>query len=270
MQTKNGINEEKEIWLVVWSETSTIGKAAENALLKNFSVIKTSKENKEGERIYLDICDTSSIKWFIQNFIKKYPWKKIKILFLNAGNMIIWDTIHRGNFFRRSNEGDKNINTHLYNLVLVESLERAWIIDSKTKIIYNASTQIFAAREWLEDYAKLKGMVANILLSDTNLDVSILSLSLVKWSHMTDEFEKLIKNKWWNIHEHIQKHMPEWQPTLDQVEYITEKILEHKEATKGKIICLDWWRIKSLGIAIPPECIYFDKKADTFKAIIDK
>jgi hypothetical protein len=94
--------------------------------------------------------------------------------------MIFGDTIHRGNFFRRSNEGDKDINTHMYNLVLVESLERAGIIDKTTKIIYNASTQIFGAREGLEDYAKLKSMVANILLSDETLDITILALSLVQ------------------------------------------------------------------------------------------
>ena len=72
--------ENKEIWLVVWSETSTIGKAAESALLRNFNIIKTSKENKEGERIFLDISDVESIKWFIKNFVIKYPERKIKIL----------------------------------------------------------------------------------------------------------------------------------------------------------------------------------------------
>lgn len=257
----------KWIWLVVGSETSTIGKAAEDALVKNFINIKTSKENKAGERIYLDICDTKSIKWFIQEFVKKYPWEKIKVLFLNAGNMILGDTIHRGNFFRRSNEGDKDINTHIYNLVLVESLERAHIIDKETKVIYNASTQIFKARTWFEDYAKLKSMVTNILLSDENLDVTILSLSLVQWSHMANAFEEIMKKKWGNIDEYIKKNMPEWQPTTDQVSYITEKIIENKEATKGKIVCLDGWRIKSLGRDIPPECIYFDEKTDKFKAI---
>lgn len=59
---------------------------------------------------------------------------------------MLGDSIHRGNFFRRSNAGDKDINTHIYNLVLVESLERADIIDKDTKVIYNASTQIFEAR----------------------------------------------------------------------------------------------------------------------------
>ncbi len=264
------ISQHKEIWLVVWSETSTIGKAAEHALLKNFNIIKTSKEKKEWERIYLDITDTKSITWFIQNFLQKYPWKKIQVLFLNAGNMILWDTLHRWNFFRRSNEGDKNINTHIYNLVLVESLERANIIDKDTKIIYNASTQIFEARAWFEDYAKLKSMVTNILLSDDMLDITILALSLVEWSHMAKEFEKIIKEKWEDIASYIKKNMPEWQPTNDQITYITEKIIENKEATKGKIVCLDWWRIKSLDIDIPEECIYFNEKTNTFVPISKK
>ena len=267
MNVKEKIKTDKEIWLVVWSETSTIGKAAEKALLKNFNVIKTSKENKEGERIYLDISDVGSIKWFIENFVIKYPWRKIKVLFLNAGNMVKWDTIHRWNFFERSNAWDKDINTNVYNLLLVESLERAWIIDKDTKIIYNASTQIFKAREWLEDYAKLKSMVSNILLSDSNLDVTVLALSLVQWSHMTEEFEKMIEKKWLQMNDYIKENMPEWQPTLDQVTYITEKIIENREATKGKVICLDWWRIKLLGIPIPEECIYFDTESDTFRNI---
>ncbi|HMS91313.1 MAG TPA: hypothetical protein PKC87_03780, partial [Candidatus Absconditabacterales bacterium] len=74
------ISQHKEIGLVVGSETSTIGKAAEHALLKNFNIIKTSKEKKEGERIYLDITDTKSITGFIQDFLQKYPGKKIQVL----------------------------------------------------------------------------------------------------------------------------------------------------------------------------------------------
>ena len=148
---------------------------------------------------------------------------------------------------------------------MVEQWERAGIIDENTKIIYNASTQIFGTRKGFEDYAKLKDMVANILLQDEKLDVTILALSLVKWSHMADEFERIAQKKWEDIDEYIKKNMPKWQPTLDQVAHITEKIIEHKNETKGKIICIDGGRIQWLGIDIPKECRYFDEKTDTFR-----
>lgn len=260
------VNNNQELWLVVGSETSTIGQAAETALLKNFNVIKTSK-NENGERVYLDICNLESIQWFIKNFIKKYPWKKIKVLFLNAGSMIAGDTISRWNFFKRVNDGEMNINTHVYNIVLVESLQREGIIDKNTKIIYNSSVQIFSPKEWFEDYAKLKNMVSTILLEDKDLDVSVLILSLVKWTHMTKEFEKNLRERDINIDEYIKDTMPEWQPSLDQVEYITEKIIEHKQETKGKFICLDWGITRNLSKDISKDCIYFDKKSDSFKEI---
>jgi len=264
---ENQPTKNRGIWLVVWSETSTIGKAAESALFKGFDIIQTSKDNQSGERIYLNISDIQSIKWFIKEFMIKYPEKKIKVLFLNAGKMIIWDTLHRGNFFVRANEWDQDINTHMHNIVLVEYLQTEWIIDKETKIIYNASTQIFAAREWFEDYARLKSIVSNMLLNNKALDITVLALSMVKWSYMTSELEKIMKEKWNDIDLYIKKNMPEWQPTLNKVTKITEKIIENKEITKGKIVVLDWWRIKTLGIEIPSECIYFDEESDSFKAI---
>jgi hypothetical protein len=40
--------------------------------------------------------------------------------------------------------------------------------------------QILVPKPGTEDYAKVKSMVANILLSDENLDVTVLALSLVE------------------------------------------------------------------------------------------
>jgi hypothetical protein len=35
-----------EVWLIVWSETSIIGKAAESAIAKTFKTINTSKKRR--------------------------------------------------------------------------------------------------------------------------------------------------------------------------------------------------------------------------------
>ncbi len=260
------INNNQKIWLVVGSETSTIGQAAETALLKNFNVIKTSK-NENGERVYLDICKPESIQWFIRDFIKKYPGKKIKVLFLNAGNMIAGDTLSRSDFLKKVNEWEKSINTHVNNIVLVDSLQREWLIDKQTKIIYNSSVQMFSPKKGFEDYAKLKSIVANLLLMDKDLDVTILALSLVKWSRMTNEVEMAMKKRGEDVQEYIKKNMPEWQPSLDEVQFITEEIIRHRQKTRWKIVCLDWGIIKNLSKETSKDCIYFDKKSDFFKEI---
>lgn len=255
----------QEVWLIVWSETSTIGKAAESAIAKVFTTINTSKNSDSKDRMYLDITSVDSIKSFIKNYIQKYPGQKLKLLFLNSWNILRWDTLHRGNFFRRVNQWEKDLNTNIYNLVLVESLQREGIIDKNTKVIYNASIQILVPKPGTEDYAKVKSMITNILLSDENLDVTILALSLVKGSKMTDAFQKRFEENWGKMEDYIRQNMPDWQPTLDDISYITEKIIENKETTKGKIVCIDWGISKNLAKDDKKSCIYFDKQSNTFK-----
>lgn len=256
-----------EVWLIVWSETSIIGKAAESAIAKTFKTINTSKNAESQDRMYLDICNIPSIKWFVKEFSERYPGLTLKVLFLNSGNMMSGDTLDRGNMIRRINSWEKDLNTNIHNLMLVEHLQRAWIINQDTKIIYNASVQILVPKPGTEDYAKVKSMVANILLSDENLDVTVLALSLVEWSNMTDTFQKRLEKNWGNLQEYIAKNMPEWQPTLDQVSYITEKIIENREQTRGKIVCLDWWITKSLPKQEKIWCIYFDQQTNSFKTL---
>jgi len=258
---------QQEVWLIVWSETSTIGKAAESAIAKNFTTITTSKNSNSQDRMYLDITDVNSIKLFIKEFIQKYPGQKLKVLFLNSGNMMRWDTLHRGNIFRRVNEWDKDLNTNMHNILLVESLQREWIIDKDTKVIYNASVQILVPKPGTEDYAKVKSMIANILLSDENLDVTILALSLVKGSKMTETFQKRFEENGGKMEEYIIQNMPKWQPTLDDVSYITEKIIENKEVTRGKIVCVDWWITRNLSKEDKESCICFDRESNTFKEL---
>lgn len=272
----------QELWLVIGSETSTIGQAAERALLKNFSIIKTSK-NKEGERVYLDIANIDSIETFVKNFLTKYPWKKVKVLFLNAGNMVVGDSLDDWEFIKfflkeyfflfmganlelksTNKEERKNINSHIYNLVLIECLKKEGVINEDTKIIYNSSVQMMVPKKWFEDYAKLKKVVANFLLMNKDLDVTVLALSLVKWSHMADEAQKFMEERWVNMKAYIEENMPEGQPSLEEVEELTEKILEHKQETKGKIVCLDGGIIRGLAKEDRKDCVYFDKKRDGF------
>jgi hypothetical protein len=61
--------------------------------------------------------------------------------------MNIGDSLKRGNFFSRANDGDPEINAHLNNVVLLESLSRAGIVTPETKVIYNASVQVFDGKE---------------------------------------------------------------------------------------------------------------------------
>ncbi|MEI7477285.1 MAG: hypothetical protein WCJ81_01825 [bacterium] len=127
-----------------------------------FTTIVPSVAN--GNAWHLDILDIKSIHTFIKEYTKRYPNTPLDVLFLNSGIMNKGNTITRGNFFRRSNNGDKDINLHLHNVLLVEDLQRHGIITQKTKIIYNASIQIFAPKEGTEDYAFLKNMTATLLL----------------------------------------------------------------------------------------------------------
>jgi hypothetical protein len=115
-----------EVWLIVWSETSIIGKAAESAIAKTFKTINTSKNAESQDRMYLDICNIPSIKWFVKEFSERYPGLTLKVLFLNSGNMMSGDTLDRGNMIRRINSWEKDLNTNIHNLMLVEHLQRAW------------------------------------------------------------------------------------------------------------------------------------------------
>ena len=56
---------------------------------------------------------------------------------------------------------------------------------------------------------------------------------------MANEFQKSIEEKGIDWSDYVRQHMPEGQPTLDQVASVTEKIIQHKQETKGKIVCLD-------------------------------
>ncbi len=120
--------------------SSAIGKTIAEVLSEDFSVIKTSKNDGDTEK--LDITSVDSIKSFVSKCLKENK-KPLETIFLNSGVMNRGNTINRSNFYRRSNNGDPSINTHLYNVVLLERLQQAGLITPETKVIYNASVQIF-------------------------------------------------------------------------------------------------------------------------------
>lgn len=248
------VKDNKDIVLVVWSSSSEIWKSIFNSLTDTFDVIWTTREKilncieekqtEKNHRMYLDISKSENVDQFIEDFLSQYWNKKIKTLFLNVWMTNAGDTIDRWNFFRRANNWDPTITTHINNLMLVESLQRKKLINENTKVIYNASIQVFLPKDGFNDYAFLKNMVSSLLLGDERLDCTILCCSLVKGTTGSDKFEKVLKEKGSSIENYVKNNMPNWQPSLEDVNIVTKLITSHKEQTKNKYVLIDGWAFK--------------------------
>lgn len=234
----------ENIALCVWSQTSKLGISAAHQLSKLFSVVSTTKvaDTNTSHTLFLDIANTKDVLRFVSAFKEKHPNTVLSALFLNAGVMNRGKHINRFTLTRRQNAGDPEVTTHINNLVLVEQLKFAWLISEKTKIIYNASVQIFDPKEWFEDYATLKRIMTSCLLGYRSLDVTILCLALVKWTKMADEYLAHISNP----DDFIAQYMPEGQPTLAWFSHLIEKIIAEKEYTRDKFIIYDGGMLKMM------------------------
>ena len=258
---------EKNKALVVGTWTSKIWQSVADLLADNFDVIKTSKGALGIEN--LDILDVQSIEIFIRNYKEKYGKETLKAVFLNSGIMSAWDTINRSNFFRRANNWDPTINAHLNNIMLVERLQMAWIIDTDTKVIYNASVQIVDEKKWYEDYAYMKRLVSSLLLNDDRWNTTILCASLIKWTTMENNFKKEMNKNWstW-FEKFIKENMQHGQPSLADIENAVEQILIHKEETKGKMIFVDWWSINNnKNKSMFDNIFFYDKETNTLISV---
>ena len=260
-------NIEKNKALVVGTWKSKIWQSVANLLTENFDVIKTSKSSLGIEM--LDILDVQSIKKFIRNYREKYGKETLKTVFLNSGIMNSWDTINRSNFFLRANNWDPTINTHLNNIMLVERLQMAWIIDTDTKVIYNASVQIVDKKKGYEDYAYMKRLVSSLLLNDDRWNPTILCASLVKWTAMENNFKKKMNKNWNNwFGKFIEENMPHGQPSLADIDNAVEQILIHKEETRGKLVFVDWWSINNnKDKSMLNNDFFYDKKKNSLLSV---
>ncbi|MCX6822951.1 MAG: hypothetical protein NTX91_03045 [candidate division SR1 bacterium] len=263
---------EKDYALVVGTGTSKIGQSIANSLADTFEVIKTSKDSLDMTK--LNILDVQSIQDFVQNYVERYGKNPLKVVFLNSGMMNVGSTITRSNFYRRSNNGDPEINIHLYNIVLLERLQMAGIINEETKVIYNATIQIIDEKKGYEDYAYMKRLVSNLLINDDRWDATVLCSSLVEGTTMETIFKnKLNKGSKNGFEKFIKKNMPYGQPSLVDVDNAVEQILLHKEETKGKLVFLDGGAIqKNKKESITDDFLFYDNKINSLisydKAII--
>lgn len=255
-------NIQKDPVLVLWTWTSKIWQSVANLLIDNFDVIKTSKDASDFTK--LDILDIQSIKDFIKHYLEIYGTKPLKAIFLNSWVMNIWDTINRFNFYRRSNNWDSDINTHLYNVVLLERLQMAWIVNTETKVIYNSSVQIVDGKPWFEDYAHMKSLVSSLLLNDDRWNTTVLCASLVEWTTMAEKFKNKLNQNWADWFQNfVKKNMPYWQPSLADIDNAVEQILLHKEETKWKFVFVDGWSVKNnKPESIDEDFLFYDKKAN--------
>ncbi len=244
--------------LVVGAGTSKIWQSIAGLLMSTFDVIKTSKDSLDATR--LNILDVKSIKNFISNYLEKYWDKLLNVVFLNSGFLNTGDTMNRFNFYRRANEGDPSINTHLNNVLLLERLTMAKIINPDTKVIYNASVQVLQPKTWYEDYAFIKKLVSNLILNDERRNPTILCVSLVEWTSMEQTFKENMNED--NFQKYVEKNMPYWQPTLDDVNKVVDQILSQKEETRWKLVLLDWWIVeKNNPDLLTDDVLLYDKES---------
>lgn len=255
-------NIQKDPVLVVWTWTSKIWQSVANLLIDNFDVIKTSKDAADFTK--LDILNIQSIEDFIKHYLEIYGTKPLKAIFLNSWVMNAGDTINRFNFYRRSNNWDSDINTHLYNVVLLERLQMVWIVKTETKVIYNSSVQIVDGKPWFEDYAHMKSLVSNLLLNDDRWNTTVLCASLVEWTTMVEKFKNKLNQNWADWFQNfVKKNMPYWQPSLADIDNVVEQILLHKEETKWKFVFVDGWSVKNnKPESIDEDFLFYDKKAN--------
>ncbi len=263
-------NRPRESALVVWTWRSKIGQSVANLLKENFDVIHTSKDTDDFSQ--LDIVNIESIDKFIDRYIDTYGRKPLNTVFLNSWYMNIGDSLKRGNFFGRANDWDPEINAHLNNIVLLESLSRAGIVTPETKVIYNASVQVFDGKEWYEDYAMMKKIVTTLVLEYQRWDATVLCLSLVEGTGMAETFKEKLNangNDWFK--KFVEKNMPYGQPTLSDIDHAVELILSHKEETKCKIIFIDGWSLgRNKPEVIKNDFLFYDRTTNSLVSYKDK
>ena len=255
-------NINKEPALIVWTGSSKIWKSIASSLINNFDLITTSRYSNDLSQ--LNILDLNSINNFIKSYLDKFWKKPINTIFLNSWFMNIGDTIDCFNFYKRSNNWDSEINIHLNNVVLLERLHKAWIISSKTKVIYNASVQIIDGKKGYEDYAFMKKLVSSLILNDDRWDATILCASLIKWTAMSKSFKEQLdsKSKEW-FKTFLNKNMPYGQPSLMDINHAVKQILLHKNDTRWKLVFVDWWSIiNNKPDSIDDNFLFYNRKED--------
>ncbi|PID34708.1 MAG: hypothetical protein CR971_01870 [candidate division SR1 bacterium] len=221
----------------------------------------TTSHQKSHEFMNLDILNIDSIKKFIDNYLEKYGKQKLNSVFLNSGFMNKGKSLGRHNVIKKINDKDYQVNLHFNNIILLERLSMAGIIDNNTKVIYNASIQIFDSKEGYEDYAYMKKLVSELIINDDHRNPTILCLSLVKGTTMESLFKEEKGEDSFN--EFISKNMEDGQPSLGNINNVVTKILEDPQGTKGKFVLLDGGILmKNNPEIINDDFLFYDKEKD--------
>jgi len=234
MEEKNG----NKVALLIWSQSSNIWLSVKRVLSNTYSIIETSKDYSL--EVVLDFYNKRSLEESIIKLKEILNGKKLEVVFINSGVLIAWNSLSDASFFEQEEQWNKAIRFHLHIVEFVKNLIDSNVIDGKTKIIYNASIQVFSPKKWYEDYAVLKKTTSELLMWIKGLNITILCASLIKSTKMTDYFLKELSDQWFDIEEYIQQQFPKGQPTLDDLNNVVMNIIANSEATRKKYVILDW------------------------------